>query len=336
MRTKKKLTGTIMGAVTVAAVVTVILTGCSTEVLNGLAEAVATAAEAPLNDAAVSIPVHVDKYDYIPDSEVKDDLDRAINRAIKAVNENCEEALVTVLDYEPEPLCYESLGEYSKYVYDVMYEASSTFTPCTISESDLGSNPFGAYVAALDALRADHPELLLCFDMDALSREYKSVFFVANKGLNYPTDDIDAAREGYDRYLETFDRIIAAIPDGMTNYERCIYLTAVICALTTYNHDTSAMYDPFQAYNALVAGKSICQGYSQAFMLLAHAAGVNCTQMESKSGNHVWNVVETLEGTRYIDVTWVDGDCEDYSMDFSRTYFFMDDEDLSVYGYTDL
>lgn len=351
-------------AVLLAAACLMSFTGCSAESLSTIANAVIDAAQeanessgtatstgfstgtasdsdmgsssqADISSAAIgdTAPVHVDRYPLIPEENVKDELDSIINRAIGVVNDHEDDTSLIVYDYEAQPSKYDTLNEYAKYAYDVMYEASSTFTPCTISEADLGSNPFSAYATALDVFREDHPELLLCFDMDTLSRTYKSVFSEANKGINCPSDDMDAVRAGYDKYIETFERIIAGIPEGMSNYEKCMYLTSVIAALTTYNHDKSAMFDPFQAYNALVAGKSICQGYSQAFMLLAHAAGINCSEMETASGDHVWDVLETSQGTRYIDVTWIDGDCEDYNWDFSMTYFLMTEEDLSVYGY---
>ena len=66
--------------------------------------------------------------------------------------------------------------------------------------------------------------------------------------------------------------------------------------------------EKFNAYNALVEGCCVCQGYSLAYKYLIDKLNkdFNCEIITSKVNNHAWNMV-TLDGKKYyVDVTWDD------------------------------
>lgn len=87
----------------------------------------------------------------------------------------------------------------------------------------------------------------------------------------------------------------------------------------------------YTAYNCLIDGGSVCEGYALSFYELCKAVGVDCrvvtgTAYGSKgSGNHAWNVVK-VNGTWYnMDVTWDDTtDSNNYYLksnsDFAKHY----------------
>lgn len=79
------------------------------------------------------------------------------------------------------------------------------------------------------------------------------------------------------------------------------YIAKYICDNTVYekvDHHQSA-------YGALVAGKAVCAGYTNAYSLLCSAAGLETTF--TCSPNHVWNRVKYYDNWYCTDVTWMDG-----------------------------
>ncbi|MBO4868560.1 MAG: hypothetical protein J5585_02480, partial [Clostridia bacterium] len=48
---------------------------------------------------------------------------------------------------------------------------------------------------------------------------------------------------------------------------------------------------------------------------------------------HIWNVVDTDDGVKYIDVTWTDGTTEERGCLMAFDYFMMDAQRLEFEGY---
>lgn len=90
-------------------------------------------------------------------------------------------------------------------------------------------------------------------------------------------------------------------------------------------------YDPeggASAYNALVLGAANSEGLSLAMTLLSQRMSLSCiTVVGTLDGQpHVWNVVQTQEGYRHLDLTWDLG--EDGMLPFRS------DRQLAELGYT--
>ncbi len=96
------------------------------------------------------------------------------------------------------------------------------------------------------------------------------------------------------------------------------------------------------AYGALVNGLAVCEGYSEAFLLLCWTAGIEARLVEGtgNGGGHEWNVVK-IQGQWYqIDVTWGDpkfngvhppkGSTENLQYD----YFLLTTSDMISKGHT--
>ena len=75
-------------------------------------------------------------------------------------------------------------------------------------------------------------------------------------------------------------------------------------------YDTT--YSKYHAYNALIEGSAVCQGYAEAFSLFMDELGVPCKMITGTAYNgenaesHAWNAVQLNGGWYYIDVTWDD------------------------------
>lgn len=84
----------------------------------------------------------------------------------------------------------------------------------------------------------------------------------------------------------------------------------------------------YNAYDALINGKAVCNGYAECFKTFMDMLGIECTAISGSAGGelHIWNQVN-LEGEWYqVDVTWddpINGDG-----DIEHTYFNITDTDI--------
>lgn len=107
------------------------------------------------------------------------------------------------------------------------------------------------------------------------------------------------------------DAIESFTPTGDTLYEKVLSIHDFVCASTVYDKKGSYAYN---AYGALVDGRSVCEGYAEAFKLLCDRNGIGCVLVSgtgiTSSGqeNHMWNYVLMDDGRWYaVDATWDDG-----------------------------
>lgn len=80
------------------------------------------------------------------------------------------------------------------------------------------------------------------------------------------------------------------------------------------------------AYDCLIGGSAVCNGYAIAFHNLMDASGEKCEYIAGQAAGklHAWNRVWTEYGSwRYIDVTWDD------SLGTDR-YFFITEEEMGA------
>ena len=90
------------------------------------------------------------------------------------------------------------------------------------------------------------------------------------------------------------------------------------------------------AYGALVNHKAVCDGFSNAYALIAQYFGIKCMVVEGKSSyqrntrvEHAWNIVEYEGEYFHIDATW-DTNRYEVIKTYSYDYFGLDDDEISV------
>lgn len=80
--------------------------------------------------------------------------------------------------------------------------------------------------------------------------------------------------------------IMKAMPQGLSEFDRELYLFDYITKNNTYNQaavtDTS-LWKSFCAYGALIDGKIVCEGYSRAMQLLSSYSGPQCNKKGPQS-----------------------------------------------------
>ncbi len=131
--------------------------------------------------------------------------------------------------------------------------------------------------------------------------------------ISYKYDATEIGNMG-DALDDKIAEILANIDDSWSQMEIALYLHDYIARNCEYDEDTynaggtvtSADVESFSTYGALIDGLAVCEGYAQAFLTLARAAGLSCELVTSDTLGHEWNLVE-IDGTWYhLDVTWDD------------------------------
>lgn len=123
---------------------------------------------------------------------------------------------------------------------------------------------------------------------------------------------------------------------NMSDYETVTYIHDLICDSTSYDYNaekyaTSAYDYAFTAYGALCKGKSVCQGYANAFYRICKELGFNVRFVSSNpyEGRHAWNLIQLDDKFYFVDATWDDEIRDDPEMqvgfDDNLYYFFLVD-----------
>lgn len=98
---------------------------------------------------------------------------------------------------------------------------------------------------------------------------------------------------------------------GMSDYELVKAFHDYIINHTSYDSAAASQTKQTRAHDAvgaLVDGKCVCEGYTEAFDLLCYLSGIDCVEVTGagNGGGHAWNKVK-LDGSWYnIDLTWDD------------------------------
>ena len=112
--------------------------------------------------------------------------------------------------------------------------------------------------------------------------------------------------------------IIGAMPAGLSEFDRELYLFDYIVKNCTYNDaavTNNSIWQAFSAYGMLIDGTAVCEGYSRAMQLLSSYAGLQCMLLSGQSGgvNHMWNVIKIDGNWYHLDTTWGDSDTAIYN-----------------------
>lgn len=117
--------------------------------------------------------------------------------------------------------------------------------------------------------------------------------------------------------------------ESLSDYEIIKKIHDYICSKTTYDENAYATASrssdrtAFTAYGALVSGKAVCQGYSNAFYRICKELGfsVRIIVSDPNIGNHAWNLVKLDDSYYYVDCTW-DDQIKDDGSDTGDEYSF--------------
>lgn len=219
---------------------------------------------------------------------------------------------------------YHTLSEDAQIAYTLILNAVEAHP----EEIEIPPLDDEAFSAMFQALSYDNPSLLCMENESHIVMRGAKAYFVPQ----YVTDAATCRRQT-DDLLEKAREIVAqadSLPDA---YDQELYFHDYICQNTTYLTQED---DGYTAYNALVEGRAVCEGYSRALQLFLDmvgipnylATGVGVDDSGSREG-HMWNIV-TIDGSNYhVDATWDDLDAEDIHH-YAHTYFNVTDDYIGV------
>lgn len=178
----------------------------------------------------------------------------------------------------------------------------------------------GGWVRALETCRfysVKPGQIQLCYD------GLGSGLFRVSVSLGGP--DMEAVRQKEAVYLAEVGRLVAEV-EGKTAEEKVRFFHDYLVSHCEYDHSLTKS----RAYDCLVGGSSVCNGYAAAFYNLCHAAGLEAGYI---SGTveipgvgrlpHAWNRVKLEDGQwHYYDATWNDSTC-------SYQYYGLTEEGIS-------
>ncbi len=184
------------------------------------------------------------------------------------------------------------------------------------SEDRLKAKISDAVSAPFFALTRDYPELTMWCTGFKLGSSY--ALMPGDK--NYVLMSVEYMLNGNPSYgdpsgmIGQLNAVIDAFtPTGETMYDKLLSIHDYICQINTYVKGTPYCYS---AYGALVDGRSVCEGYAEAFKLLCDKAGIDCIlvtglalpdENDDTKEAHMWNFVRMDDGEWYaVDATWDD------------------------------
>lgn len=110
--------------------------------------------------------------------------------------------------------------------------------------------------------------------------------------------------------------LLSGVKASMSDYTKAKTIHDNFIRHIKYNIDAvqspSSCPHSFDAYGALVQQTAVCEGYAKALKILYDAAGLNSLYItgigviDSESGSHAWNMVETGGTWHWVDATFDD------------------------------
>lgn len=155
------------------------------------------------------------------------------------------------------------------------------------------------------------------FFVDGYSTSYNEIFETVGFSCDPDytingTDEPDAAKISADQQtLETaVNKALAAVEPGMSTVEKVLAIHDYIVRICNYDEENfeagTIPEESYSAWGALVNGKAVCQGYSEAFNMLMNELGIESCVVSSSTISHGWNMVN-IDGTWFhVDCTWDD------------------------------
>lgn len=103
------------------------------------------------------------------------------------------------------------------------------------------------------------------------------------------------------------DEIMAQIDNSWTDLQKILFIHDYIVTHTVYDYSLSK----YSAFNNIVEGSSVCEGYALAFKHFMNLLNIPCEYIVSEESNHAWNAVKVNGYYYYIDVTSDDPEMDD-------------------------
>ncbi len=223
------------------------------------------------------------------------------------------------LENDEQRTCYQAMDEKSETVTDKVSDANSylseeIYLPAQVSERDI--------FIALTAYKYDNPGKFWLKE-SFTSCEYDGGTIIRLCSY-YSAEELTEKKE---KFQNKVSEILGSLESGMSQYELELYIHDYLlenceydsaAADSVYSTTVEDSSNAFTSYGALVEGKAICQGYTDAVSYLLSCVGIENTEISgtSQGGNHIWNAVKIDGEWYYLDTTWDDHGDKAYQHDY--------------------
>lgn len=200
----------------------------------------------------------------------------------------------------------QTLYEYIDYsVYHIKSEKDENgYYPMALVQNDTSVSDV-QFMKVLNAYEFDHPQVFWLTNefnfSDSGSIRYFEIYSNVSAGK---------CEQMQKEFYLAVKKAISALPDGISEYERELFLHDYIIENCSY--DKKDLWQRYSPYGVLVEQKAVCEGYSEAFQLLLNCAGIESSVVVGTSDKeaHQWNVAKINSDWYYLDITWDDADYE--------------------------
>ena len=225
---------------------------------------------------------------------------------------------------------YALLSDDHKKVYEQVAEGLYGGSLKVEVDEEVGLDDFKNIVSSM---MSDQPELFWITGGYTVRTTEDDVVEHVEFTPNSKHDDLDAAMGEIGAVL---DEVGSSAPDD--EYELALYLHDQVASLATYEDDAEDQGQ--NAYNALVEGETVCEGYARAYQLVSLSNRLPTYLIEGEAQGstgleddewvgHAWNVVELGDDLYNVDVTWDDGSLDGSEDGYKYSYYGLSEDSLA-------
>ncbi|MBQ6489866.1 MAG: S-layer homology domain-containing protein [Solobacterium sp.] len=218
-------------------------------------------------------------------------------------------AIINTSDFEYEELSqYNSSSSAQEYLATTAFDIDRDFASLNktfVAAAEKRSSsinvssyniPVGKISLVFSKLMNSNPQL---FYVGSQFRYYYSGSYVTSINPQYNSSYGTAAVTAFNNRVNS---IISETESSWSAEQKALFLHDKIVTETEYDTTLSR----FNAYQALVEGNAVCQGYALAYKYLLNKAGITSDVISSDVLNHAWNTAVIGGKTYYVDCTWDD------------------------------
>jgi hypothetical protein len=217
---------------------------------------------------------------------------------------------------------YNNLNDREKEAYVTMYSSFMNFEDSVVMEID-GK----ALKSVFTAVLYDNPHIFwIANDYQYIENNASVTFTPSYRKTSAEAQQITTLLNA------RVDKIITYANTLSTDYEKELYIHNYICENTAYD-ELLKQSGGDSAYDSLLYGKAICEGYSRAVQILLDAVDIDNYLVvgdglsNGETAPHMWNVVEIDNLNYYLDATWNDSGADNSIV---YLYFNVNDEMIKV------
>lgn len=170
----------------------------------------------------------------------------------------------------------------------------------------------------LQQFQYEHPEYAYTYEGCTMELYSPSSIYV--NSIRVPQKRMETGKGIADQIDTWVNDIVKQAPSDMNDKQKALWINQYM--IDHFQYDNSLQHKT--VYDMMIYGEGVCCGYTQVFVCLARAIGLDASFAISDTLNHAWNIVKIDNVWYNIDVTWNDGG------ENAKQYLFLSDEDMAL------